>query len=747
MRRVTLALSSLLSLALLFTLSNAAYAAEDDRYNDDDGYEETARVARVSLIRGDVSVRRAGGEKWERATLNLPLVEGDRLATGADSRLEIQIDARNFLRVGEYATLDIVTLREEGVALSLPEGTATLRLARFDREREYFEIDAPGTTVAAERAGLYRLDVTGEGRVRVTVREDGRARIYNENSGFTLRSDRTAELVRLGGSDESDWNFSDAASLDTWDTWVDERERYLAERLRYDGRDRYYDQHVWGAEELDAYGDWVSHSDYGYVWRPRTTVINNYYNWAPYRYGHWRHLPHYGWTWIGDEPWGWAPYHYGRWVYVNNYWCWAPRGYVGYRNRSWWRPALVAFVFVASPRGEHVAWYPLPYHQRDPHSNFWRRALNTDRQRKPDIASLKGTGPPYARAVSSLPAREFGTTGRGRPADQEIARKALAGEPVRGKLPLRPIDAPGVPDPFAAREKTGARAPRVPGGDAGGRTDTAANPAAAPLRRFTERPTGAARRLPGVALDEELRRARVFNNRDPLFGKSVKPAPVDAANGGERNAGGEGRGGRGAGGFDRGGAGEGRPTGALARPTRPVGNAPDSKGGDAFDKGTRDRVKPVRPATPDAEDAGEKQPNWKSQPVERPGRPDYGGGDDGERERRRERARPEVREDKQERPYYNPEPQPAEKPAPRYERPERKERPAPPPREERQERYERPEPHYERPAPPPLREERPAPAPREEKPAPPPQREEKRSAPEKHDGRARPSRGKPLDND
>ncbi|HEY9286064.1 MAG TPA: DUF6600 domain-containing protein, partial [Pyrinomonadaceae bacterium] len=422
MRRATLALPSLLSLVLLFTFSTLALAAGDDRYNDDDGYEETARVARISLLKGDVSVRRAGSDKWERAALNLPLVEGDRLATGADSRLEIQIDARNFLRVGEYATLDVVTLRDEGVALSLPEGTATLRLARFDREREYFEIDAPGTTVAAERAGLYRVDATNDGRVRVTVRADGRARIYNENSGFPLRHDRTAELVRANGADESDWNFSDAASSDSWDSWVDERERYLASRLRYEERERYYDSAVWGAEELDAYGDWVSDRDYGYVWRPHATVVNNYYNWAPYRHGHWRHLPHYGWTWVGDEPWGWAPYHYGRWVYVNNYWCWAPRGYVGYRNRSWWRPALVAFVFVPGLRGEHVAWYPLGYHHRDPHSNFWRRAVGRDRQRHDGFD--KRLSPAYQRAVSSLSAREFGAAGRGRPADSDTARRA-----------------------------------------------------------------------------------------------------------------------------------------------------------------------------------------------------------------------------------------------------------------------------------------------------------------------------------
>ena len=755
MRRATLALSSLLlALALLLTLSATARAAEDDdRYADEDGYEETARVARVSLIRGDVSVRRLGSDKWERATLNLPLVEGDRLATGADSHLEIQIDARNFLRVGEYATLDIVTLREEGVALSLPEGTATLRLARFDREREYFEIDAPGTTVAAERAGLYRLDVTNEGRVRVTVRDDGRARIYSENSGFALRNNRTAELVRTGGADETDWNFSDAASLDSWDAWVGDRERYLAERLRYEGRERYYDSAVWGAEELDSYGDWESHRDYGYVWRPRVTVVNNYYNWAPYRHGHWRHLPYYGWTWIGDEPWGWAPYHYGRWVYVNNYWCWAPRGYAGYGRRSWWRPALVAFVFVPGRSGEHVAWYPLGYHHRDPRSNFWRRALGTDRLREREGAGIKYGNPFYQRAVSSLPAREFGTSGRGRPADPEVARKALAGEPVRGRLPLRPVDSPAAPDSFVVGGKTGGRAPgslrnerteAARGGalatGTGQRADAGAGAGvglAAPPRQLNDRPTGAAKRLPGVALDGELRRGRIFNNRDPVFGKADKPARVDSPNGGERSTGGEGRG-------ERFGAGEGRPTGAVARPVRPVRGLPDSAGGDAADKGTRERARPARPVTPDADDsAGEKQPGWRTQPVERP---DYG-----ERERRPARPRPDAGEGKEERPAYRPEPQPEERPAPRYDKPERTERPEPR-REERPERYERPEPRYERPepryekpAPPPQREERPAP--RQEQP-PPPQREEKRSEPrEKGEAPARPSRGKNKDND
>ena len=49
--------------------------------DDDNTPEITARVARISFIRGDVQIRRVGNQDWEKAALNLPLVEGpQRLA-------------------------------------------------------------------------------------------------------------------------------------------------------------------------------------------------------------------------------------------------------------------------------------------------------------------------------------------------------------------------------------------------------------------------------------------------------------------------------------------------------------------------------------------------------------------------------------------------------------------------------------------------------------------------------------------
>ena len=44
--------------------------------DDDDTPDVTARVARISFIRGEAKIKHADGTDWEKVTLNLPVVEG-----------------------------------------------------------------------------------------------------------------------------------------------------------------------------------------------------------------------------------------------------------------------------------------------------------------------------------------------------------------------------------------------------------------------------------------------------------------------------------------------------------------------------------------------------------------------------------------------------------------------------------------------------------------------------------------------
>src|ERR1044072_7823841 len=247
--RVSRQKTILLLSTFLLTLFSITVRADDN--DDADDYDVKARVMRISMLDGGVNVKHSDTNDWEAAKLNYPLVEGDTVATTDNSKLEIQVDARNFIRLSGNSVLRIITLRDEGIAVSAVEGTMTVRLANFDRKRGYFEIDAPKTTLAAEKDGLYRIDVPKDGRVRLTVRDGGNARIYSDTSGFSLRDGRAAELV-VSGENMGDWEFVATASRDAIDDWVTEREQFLAQRLKYDVK--YYDEYVWGAEDLSSYG-------------------------------------------------------------------------------------------------------------------------------------------------------------------------------------------------------------------------------------------------------------------------------------------------------------------------------------------------------------------------------------------------------------------------------------------------------------------------------------------------------------
>src|SRR5262245_53711315 len=97
--RVSRPKTNLILWIFLFTFFSLPIIARADDDDEPDDYDVKARVIRISLMGGEVNLKRNGNQDWEPARMNYPLVEGDTIATGDDSRLEIQVDARNFVRL------------------------------------------------------------------------------------------------------------------------------------------------------------------------------------------------------------------------------------------------------------------------------------------------------------------------------------------------------------------------------------------------------------------------------------------------------------------------------------------------------------------------------------------------------------------------------------------------------------------------------------------------------------------------
>ena len=315
------------------------------RAQSEEGYDSRS-YARLSYISGEVNVQRAGDMGYEAGTVNLALIEGDKLAV-QEGRAEVSLGRQNFIRLDRLSQLEFANLPRDGVEpykIHLLNGRLYLRVSRLDQEKE-FELHTPDASFYILETGLYRLDVAEKGETRLSVVE-GRLEAAGETGSLEAGSGQS--LVAKNGNLMSGPDSLNVVA-DDFGRWNQSRDSLLASR----SSSSYLPQELneYGSE-LDENGDWHYEADYGNVWVPE---VDYYNDWHPYYYGRWAWYPVIGWTWVPDEPWGWCVYHYGRWNWsLNLGWYWMPT-----RN---WGPAWVNWYWD----NDYLGWCPL---------NRWNRPV------------------------------------------------------------------------------------------------------------------------------------------------------------------------------------------------------------------------------------------------------------------------------------------------------------------------------------------------------------------------------------
>ena len=320
------ALTSAAMLALVTTVLTVGFAARAEAqpapFADPPG-----RVARLSELRGQVWLYSPDAGDWVSAVRNRPLTTGDRLATDAGARAELQIGSTT-LRLAAGTELEVRLLDDDRLSLQLHAGSVAVRLREAAEASEFELVTADGRFLAP-RAGRYRFDHDKTGSF-VSV-QAGQARYEGPNSGLTIAAGQRAEFwIDAGGAAQYRLGVPQG---DAFSAWNDERDRAIERSASA----RYVSPAMTGAEELDRYGRWEQDADYGALWVPTVVAVG----WAPYSSGHWAWVQPWGWTWIDDAPWGFAPFHYGRWVQRREVWCWSPGQRV---DRPVYAPALVGWV-------------------------------------------------------------------------------------------------------------------------------------------------------------------------------------------------------------------------------------------------------------------------------------------------------------------------------------------------------------------------------------------------------------------
>jgi hypothetical protein len=430
----------LIPFLLLLALSGGTALASDD---EDDLWAPTP--PRLSFLDGQVSYWRQGAEDWVSARRNLALAEGDALYTGKGANFEVQFDSRSFVRADEDSQLSLLNQEERYIQFKVTQGRVSFDI-RSMAVGDIVEVSTPDAVFFIEHPGYYRVEVNNRDTHFIT-RRGGRATVTTAD-GRSLSIYPSEDIVVAGGNPVQVVTYV-APAPDAWDRWNDARSDRIGESVSA----RYLPPDVYGAEELDHYGQWRVVPDYGPVWIPREVGPG----WAPYSTGSWAWDPYYEWTWIDDAPWGWAPFHYGRWVFIGSYWAWAPGPVV---RRPVYAPALVAFMirdhdvsarvsiglpglwWVALSWGEPVLpWWGHHKHRGHPRWSGWGgpRVVNNVVINQTTIINAGDIHYHNARqphAILTMPPDRFGRERVRVTAETRYRHEEFA--PVRGDMPIKP---------------------------------------------------------------------------------------------------------------------------------------------------------------------------------------------------------------------------------------------------------------------------------------------------------------------
>ena len=548
-------LAALLCAAAALTWAGGAYA------------DPPARVARLAYINGAVSFSPAGEDIWVEATINRPLITGDRLWVDNGSRAELQVGSAVFY-LGAGTSVSLLNLDNRAVQLEVTQGSIISRVRRFG-PRDLIEFDTPNLAFSVRRPGVYRIDVDAADDSTAVAARNGQADVYGDGAAYRVNA---GQAFRFYGSDLRDYDNLEATAGDDFERWSDTRYR----RTVNSASARYVSRDVIGYEDLDEYGTWRSSPEYGSVWYPDRAPAG----WAPYRDGHWAWVEPWGWTWIDDAPFGFAVSHYGRWANIGNRWGWVPGPS---SSQPVYAPALVAFIggvaigaAISNRNAGNVGWFPLGprdvYRPAYPVSRTYFSNVNTSNTtvNKTTIINVynnqRTTNVTYVNqrvpgAVVAVPAAAFAQSRHAGKSRVEMSRDAAARAPVTPVAAIAPVQAsvqggasagrkppsearnrpvvakerpPAAPAPFAARERGLAAQPGRPLDAAALSAVKPAAPATAPSVKVvapSQQPQAAPPPKPAVAQDAPRRRDRQRDTRPagPQGGEVTKGSPPPAS--------------------------------------------------------------------------------------------------------------------------------------------------------------------------------------------------------------------------
>jgi hypothetical protein len=294
--------------------------------------ESKARIVRLSDVQGTVKIDRAAGDGFDKAFLNLPVIEGARVKTGKDGRAEVEFEDGSALRLAPDSEVDFtrLALGEDGQKLStvqLVSGTvyANLHPKNAREKSDQFLLNFGRESVTVSEAAHFRVELADATATMAVFK--GKLSATTSSGQFEVAEKHSAtidlgnnELTKDGPARKDTFVIAKNYAAESSDDW-DRQQTDYHDRYAPAGGSSISSPYSYGMSDLNYYGNFMTVPGYGNVWQPYFIGAN----WSPFQDGGWAFYPGAGYMFVSGYPWGWMPYNYGNWAFAPGFgYVWQP---------------------------------------------------------------------------------------------------------------------------------------------------------------------------------------------------------------------------------------------------------------------------------------------------------------------------------------------------------------------------------------------------------------------------------------
>jgi hypothetical protein len=249
--------------------------------------ESKARIVRLSEVQGTVQLDRAAGDGFDKAFVNLPVIEGSRLRTGKNGRAEVEFEDGSALRLAPESEVDFthLALGDDGQKLSavqLVSGTvyADIHLKTNGKAKtgDQFQLNFAHESVTVEDGAHFRLEFGDSSKATLAVFK-GKVSATSPSGPFDVAEKHSA-TIKLGKNDATNGDAASGESAKAKETVTiaknyddDPSDAWDRQQTQY--HDRYASAstnnssisspYAYGMSDLNYYGNFTTVPGYGNV--------------------------------------------------------------------------------------------------------------------------------------------------------------------------------------------------------------------------------------------------------------------------------------------------------------------------------------------------------------------------------------------------------------------------------------------------------------------------------------------------